>query len=219
MKKRILALSAILLFVISTSAYANNVSVAAKISTLGLGGEGEVSVTDSIGIRAGFNYFTYSFSATEGAIDYDFDLNLMSVPILIDYHPLKGSFRLTAGAIYNGNNFDAKANYAGSIDIGGTIYTLAQIGDMKAEIEFNAFAPYLGFGWDTTYGKERGFGFSFEAGALFQGEPDATFTTTGLLASDPTLLADLATEEQQLQDALNNFKIFPVVSFGINYRF
>ena len=171
MKKKILALCAIFLFIISTSAYANSASVAAKVSTLGLGGEGEVSLTDSIGIRAGFNYFTYSFSATEGAIDYDFDLNLMSVPILWTTIRSKAAFRLTGGVIYNGNNFDASANYAASIDIGGTIYTLADIGDMTAEIEFNAFAPYAGLGWDTTFGGERRFGFSFDCGRPVSGKP------------------------------------------------
>ena len=219
MRKKFIDLFAMFMLVIYTSAYASSASVGAKVSTLGLGGEGEMSITDSIGVRVGINYYTYSFSAPEGAINYDFDLNLMSVPILVDWHPLKGSFRLTGGAIYNGNNFEASANYIGTIDIGGTVYSAADAGVVKADIEFNSFAPYLGFGWDTTFGDEGGFGFSFDAGAMFQGSPDASFTTTGLLASDPTFMADLATEDQELQDAMDNFTIYPVVGFGINYRF
>lgn len=217
MKKKILALCAVFVLLISTSAYANSTSVAVKVSTLGLGGEGEVSITDRIGIRAGVNYYTYSFSGTESAISYDFDLNLMSVPIIVDFHPFKGSFRLSGGVFYNGNNFDASANYVGTIDIGGNTYNMADVGTLTAEIEFNTFAPYLGLGWDTTFGDDGGLGFSFEAGALFQGKPEANFSFTGPGVAG--LLADIESEEQDLQDALDNFTIFPVISVGINYRF
>ncbi|MBE9532085.1 MAG: hypothetical protein IME98_04710 [Proteobacteria bacterium] len=219
MKKRILALCAFFLLVISTSSYAGSASIAGKVSTLGLGGEVEMAITETIGIRTGFNYYTYSFSATEGAINYDFDLNLSSVPIFVDYHPFKSGFRLTGGAIYNSNNFEASANYSGTIDIGGTIYTAAEVGTLTADVDFSSFAPYAGLGWDTTFGDDGGFGFSFDLGAMFQGSPEASFTTTGALSADPGFLADLATEEQELQDALDSFTIYPVVSVGINYRF
>ena len=219
MKKRILLLFTVALLALSTSAHAQSASVAAKVSTLGLGGEGEYSISDTIGIRAGFNYYTYSFSSTEGGINYSFDLNLMSVPILVDYHPFKGSFRLTGGAMYNGNNFEAPANYGFSIDIGGVTYTAADVGTLTTDIEFNSFAPYAGFGWDTTFGDDSGFGFSFDVGVLFQGEPQVSLTATGLLAADAVFLADMAAEEEELQNSLYNFTIFPVVSVGINYRF
>ncbi len=219
MKKRILLLFTVAFLAISTSAYAQSASVAAKVSTLGLGGEGEYSISDSIGIRAGFNYYTYSFSSTEGGINYSFDLNLMSVPILVDYHPFKGGFRLTGGAMFNGNNFEGNANYGVSIDIGGTTYTAADVGVVTTDIEFDSFAPYVGIGWDTTFGDEGGFGFSCDVGALFQGEPDVSLSTTGLLSADPGFLADLAAEEEELQNSGDNCTICPVLSVGINSRF
>jgi hypothetical protein len=217
MKRKILVLAALFMLAISTSAYAQSTSVAGKVSTLGFGVEGEMSLNDSFGIRVGGNYFTYTFTGTEGAINYDFDFNLRSVPILVDWHPLKGALRLTAGAIYNANNFEAGANYTGTIVIGGTTYTAAEVGVLKADIEFSSFAPYLGFGWDTTFGKDSGFGFSFEAGAMFQGDPEATITTSGAGAAG--LPADLLVEEQDLQNSMDNFTIYPVIGAGINYRF
>jgi hypothetical protein len=218
MKTKILVLSAVFLFVISSSAYAVSTSVAAKVSTLGLGGEGEVSITDSIGIRVGYNYYTYSFSAVESGIDYDFDLNLSSAPVILDYHPLKGSFRLSAGALYNGNNLEAYATNPGTINVGGVDFNSTQIATVSSDIEFNTVAPYLGFGWDTTFGDEDGgFGFSCEAGALFQGEASASLSATGTAAA--AAAAQLAAEEAELEDSLSEFTIYPVISFGINYRF
>ena len=219
MKKRILLLVTVVLLAFSTSAYAQSFSVAGKVSTLGLGGEGEYSITESLGIRGGFNYYTYSFNATESGIDYTFDFTLKSVPILLDWHPFKGSFRLTGGAMYNGNSFESNANYGVDIVIGGITYSAADVGVLTADIDFNAFVPYVGIGWDTTFGDDSGFGFSCDLGVLFQGAPQVDFTTTGLLAADSGFLADLAAEEEELQDSMDSFTIFPVVSVGISYRF
>jgi hypothetical protein len=56
-------------------------------------------------------------------------------------------------------------------------------------------------------------------GVLWQGEPEVTMNTTGLLANDPTFLAFVETERLQLQDDISNFKAWPVISLGIVFSF
>ena len=187
MKKRIIVLFAITLFALSTSVYAKGASVGVKAPRSAPAWRVRFAISDSIALRAGVNYFPYTYNGTAGDIDYDFDLNLISVPVLIDYHPFKGSFRLSGGAIYNGNNLDAKATPVADTVIGGIPFTPAQIGTLNADIDFSPIAPYLGLGWDTSFGKESGFGFTFELGALFQGEPEANLSSTGLLSADAHL--------------------------------
>ena len=54
---------------------------------------------------------------------------------------------------------------------------------------------------------------------MFQGSPTANLSATGPIASDPGFQADLAKEENNLQDDLDNFEYYPVISIGFNYRF
>ncbi len=219
MTNKTLIVIAISLLAFSTTAYAQSNSLGVKASTLGLGLEVERSFSDSISGRIGVNYFTYGYSGTEEDVEYDFDLNLASLSILLDWHPFKGSFRVSGGAIYNGNNLDTKAKPSATFDIGDSTYTGAQIGTLKGKIDFDGIAPYLGLGWDTSFGKNKGFGFLFELGAIYQGSPKVDLSVDGPIASDPTFQNDLATEENNLQSDLDEFKVYPVVAIGLSYRF
>ena len=74
-------------------------------------------------------------------------------------------------------------------------------------------------GWGNALGEDKRWGFVFDLGVVFQGSPDADLTATGPLASDPTFLAELAKEEQQLQDEVDDYEYYPVVSIGVTYKF
>lgn len=210
---------AIFLFAFSATASAQSNSLGLKVSTLGLGLEAERSFSDSISGRIGINYFTYSYSGTEDDIEYDFDLNLMSLPVLLDWHPFQGSFRISGGAIYNGNDLEANAKTSATLDIGDSTYTGAQIGTLKGKIDFDDIAPYLGIGWDTSFGKDKSFGFLFELGAIYQGSPKVDLSADGPIASNSTFQSDLDKEEENLQSALDSFEIYPIVAIGLSYRF
>jgi len=216
--KTIIAI-AIFLFAFSTTGYAQSNSLGLKASTLGLGLEAEKSFLDSIGGRIGVNYFTYSYSGTEDDIEYDFDLNLMSLSALLDWHPFQGSFRISGGAIYNNNDLEANAKKSATLKIGDSTYTEAQIGTLKGKVDFNDVAPYLGLGLDTSFGKDKSFGFLFELGAVFQGSPQVDLSADGPIASNATFQSNLAKEEEKLQSALDNFEIYPVLAVGLSYRF
>ncbi len=220
MTRRIVMTMAIILFIFSANGYAQSPSILLKTSALGVGIELENSFTDSIGARIGGNYFSYDYDGEEDDIDYEFDVTLASALAAIDWHPLKGKFRVSAGALYNGNEVEGTAKSSATYVVGDATYTAAQIGTFKAEIEYNDFAPYLGVGWDTTYGKKKsGFGFLFEAGVIYQGSPDIDLSANGSLANDPTFRSNLQKEEDNLQDDLDDYKVYPFVTVGIIYRF
>ncbi len=219
MAKKVVLLAAMFLFIISTAGYAQSTSLAVKASTLGAGIEAERSFSDSIGGRIGGNYYSASYSGTEDDIEYKFDLNLKSISFLVDWHPFKSGFRVSTGALYNGNTIKGDAKSADEYEIGDTTFTAAQIGDLETEIDFNTFAPYLGIGWDTSFGKNNAFGFIIELGAAYQGTPKVDFEVNGTFKNNALLLSELSKEEDNLQDELNNFKYYPVASIGVGYRF
>jgi len=207
------------LLVFAPISHAKEYSVNVKVGTLGVGVEGEYSINEYFGARLGANYFKYSYSGDTEDVNYDFDLALKTVSALVDYHPFEGSFRISTGLYYNGNKLDAVATAATSYDINGTTYTPTELGTLNGEVDFKKVAPYLGLGWDTSFGKESGFGFYCDLGAVFQGSPDAKLTANGTKSNDPLFLKDLAAEEAELQDKVDKFKIYPVVALGVSYRF
>jgi len=210
MAKRIALAVAGLMLAWSVAGYAQGgPAVGAKIGTLGFGLEAGMGFTDSIGGRLGLNYMTLGRDAKESDIEYDVDLDFMSVTALLDWHPFKGGFRVSGGLLYNGNEFTGDAE--GELDVGdGGPYPDATL---KAKIDFNNIAPYLGIGWDTSFGKEKQFGFICDLGIVFQGSPKVSLTGTGVPADE------LAKEEKELKDALEDFKFWPVISVGLIYRF
>jgi len=195
--------------------------IAPRISTLGGGLEVAQGVTPWLGLRGGANYFTYGYEATESGIDYDLDLNLLSFGLFADIHPFKQAFRISLGFLINGNGIDGNGKPSGTtgkISIGDQDYSLDSI---ELDLSYNTFAPYVGIGWDTTFGDYDNWGFTFDLGVMFSGSPEAQLTPKGtqVVISDATFQSDLNNEKKQLQDELDSFEFYPVLSTGIVYQF
>jgi hypothetical protein len=208
---------AIALIGLGPQAYAEQHAIGAKIGMLGLGVEYAYRVNDVITVRAGLNRSSYSFDGTESGIDYDLELGFDSMMVGVDFHPTKRAFRLSLGGLKNDNSIVAQSSATQSFDIGGTTYQASDVGTLRGAIGFDAFAPYAGIGWD--FMRDRSFGISFDLGLLRQGSPNAQLTATGPILSDPQFQSDLAIEERELQDALDEFDLYPVVNLGFIFRF
>lgn len=219
MHKKIFAAIAVLILVTSSGVYAGNVSLGAKAGSLGAGIEASASFSDSFSARVGVNYFKIDYSGTEDDIDYEFDLTLASVSAFLDWHPTQGAFRVSAGALYNGNELEMDAKSSNTYEIGDTTYQGSEVGTLTGEIDFDDVAPYVGVGWDTSFGQDNRFGFICDIGVIYQGSPEANLTANGPLASDPTFQSELAKEEQNLQDEIDDFEFYPVIAAGFSYRF
>ena len=195
--------------------------VAPRVSTLGGGIEVAKGLSPRFGLRGGFNYFSYQYDATEDDVAYDLELELKSFGVFADYHPFKGSFRISGGLLLNGNGLSGKAKPSGSFDIGDKTYTAAEINSINLDVSYNSLAPYLGLGWDTTFGDDEHWGFTFDVGLIYSGAAGVTLgvnhNLTGATASD--LETQRQKEQNDLQDELNNLEWWPVLSAGIVYQF
>ncbi len=63
-------------------------------------------------------------------------------------------------------------------------------------------------------GSGGGWGFFTDLGVAFHGSPEVDLQVRGPLAGDPDLQADLAREEQEIQDDVENVRVYPVLSLG-----
>ncbi len=207
-------------------------------STLGAGIQAAASVTKYSNIRGGFNAFNYTDSFTKDGINYSGTLKLRSGQVTWDqYFPHLGGFHISPGAlIYNGNQGNATANVpAGqTFSLGSTTYYSSSANPVNGTgaITFRKAAPMvlIGFG-NLVPRSSRHIGVSLEAGVVFEGSPNAKLSLAGSsclvsatagcvnAATDPTVQANLLSEQTKLNNDLGPFKYYPIVSLGISYKF
>lgn len=196
-------------------------TAAAKVSTLGLGMDIAMPITESVDVRIGFNTFkrTLNKSASSPntqATNYTGNLDLGSLMFLLDWHPFDGSFRISGGFIHNSNRISMTGvPQGGNINVGGrTIIIPPTGGTVNAEVAFRKMAPYLGIGYGSA-SKDTGLSFAADLGIMFQGRPMANVTSNiaGVTAADTTQA------NTDLNDALKNFRLYPVASVGMGYTF
>lgn len=192
--------------------------IGGKVSTLGLGGEAGYVFNDTFTVRVSATGYTYETDQTLDDIDSSVDLGLGAYGLIVDYHPFRNAFYVSAGAFANQNEVDTLATPANPVEIGNTTYTPAQIGTVYGNGSFDDFAPYLGLGGAWIFG-DGGWEFAAEAGAYFQGSPTITYRADGALANDPAFQADLQAEAARAQGDLEEFDTYPVVSLMLRRRF
>ncbi|HEV2112131.1 MAG TPA: hypothetical protein VGT99_12310 [Gammaproteobacteria bacterium] len=201
------------------AAYASDFGVDAHASTLGFGGELNYSINSFLTARVDFNRYNHTYNTTKEQINYDFNLHLKTAGVLLDLHPFAGTFRITAGYFNNKNDILAVATPQSSYTINGNTYSSAQLSSLSGDISFKSGVPYVGIGWSTLGTESTGLGIEFDVGALLEGSPTVNLTATGSITTNATFQNDLAAEQGKLQNDVNNFKTYPVVSLGLAYRF
>lgn len=211
-------LLAIALSFAGTASADNNLGVGVKAGTLGIGVEGTWRPLPYLDLRVGANQYDYSDNGAYGGILYDAEVNLDTFYATGNFRFPLSPFRLTAGIFSNGNEFNAVSADDGAIIIvGGDPYPADAVGTVSSTASFASTSPYLGFGYDFTLFGTVGLNLDF--GVLWQGSPDVSITTDGILSGDPTFEASLEAERLALEDDISNFKAWPVVSLGFVVNF
>lgn len=219
MKKSAIACALAVASLFAVPVHAEGWAAGAKFGTLGFGAEIYRSITSTINVRAAFNAFSFDDSGTEDQVNYDYEVDLNTMGAILDWHPFRGGFRVSAGALANGNEVSMRGRSNDSYTIGDVVYTPAEVGTLTGKVDFDSLAPYLGFGWGNPVGPGKRLSLNVEFGVLFTGSPVVTLSADGLLADDPTFQSELQQEQQNLQEDLSDLEIYPVAALGLSYHF
>ncbi|MFD1787326.1 hypothetical protein ACFSC3_07055 [Sphingomonas floccifaciens] len=194
------------------------VSVAATAGTLGAGPQIGLRFSDRVGVRADAAFLSASADFDSDDITYGGDLKLKSFGAMVDLYPFGGAFRLSAGARINQNRVDVRATPTGTVEVGDTTYTAAQVGTLTGGADVKKLAPALTLGWGGS--KRKGFFFTAEGGVLFQGAARLReFRASGTLQNDANFKASLERERVSLQDDISKVKVYPIAQLGLGWRF
>lgn len=221
----------------SSTSHADMFGVGVKVSLLGGGVEGAVRVTRKTNVRAGFNMFSYSRGFNKDGVAYGGQIGFKTVEAHYDIFPFAGGFHVSPGVlVYAGTPITATAAVPGgqTFSLGGTQYysdTAAPVSG-NGNIKFNRAAPMATIGWGNLIPRREGKHFSipFEIGVAFQGSPKATLGLAGnvcdspgvncrSVASDATVQANILSEQNKLNNSMSFFKVYPIISTGIGYKF
>jgi hypothetical protein len=242
-KSCVMTFAAVVLSVIAPSTVlAQNtpaVGVGVKAGTLGIGVDGAVRVAPRVAVRGGFNFFNYNHTFDQDGTAYDGTLKLQSIEAAVDLG-LGGGFRFSPGLLLrNNNHLDAVLSVPGgqTFTLGGTSY-MSQSGTPLGGtglLDFKKVAPMLGIGFGSMVPTgDRHFTAAFDLGVVFQDKPNVALALSGnacLVNSNgtagqcapvnslPGVAANIADEQVKVGDDLKFLRYYPVVSFGIGWKF
>jgi hypothetical protein len=186
-------------------------SIGVGAGTLGLSGEVGYRMQE-VGVRAGFNTFTYSRFETRNSINFDQSIKLLSYNVLADWYPMGNGFRVTGGALINKNTIEMKGT-GGATTIGSTTYSASDVASLRGEITHNLIDPYLGVGYVQSLG--GGLELSLDLGAAYQGSSKVTLSST----SNAIAQSDLDAQAAKIKNSSDSMPIYPVLSLKVHYRF
>ena len=220
--RRVLRFSlAVLLLDCASLAGQDNASVDLRVATTGFGVEVAKLLTGHVGARLGGSYYSWSTNKSQSDISYNASLKLHTFTALLDLFPgRRGSFHLTTGLVTNPLTISATGvpSASDTFKINGTKYSASQVGTLTADGKFHGVSPYLGFGFGTPANDHKALKFLFDLGAALS-KPAVTLNATGA-DSLPQLAADVQAQQAKTQHDVRKFlKVYPVLSFGLGYRF
>lgn len=198
---------------------------AVRGGTTGFGADLAYSLNPQVGLRGAWYGGSISRDVTESNVRYDGEWKFGTGLLLADFHPGGGAFRLSAGLGYNNNRMNLTASgTSGTVEVNGRTYNISDIGSLTGTLRFNRSNPYFGVGWGSAARGAHGEGlfFSADIGALFA-KPTVRLSANCSPAFTSQqcaqLNADLRAEEQSFEDSTGFRTWYPVLSFGIGYRF
>jgi len=211
-------------------------------SRMGVGGFGfdvATSLSRKLNLRAGFDYFRYSFSFQEEGADITASLRQGSGHLSADWFPRGGRFRISPMMVLaNNNRIHATAVIpAGStLSINGQDYVSSATDPLHGSgtVTFRKTSPGLTMGFGNIIPRTRNkVSFPVEAGFYYVNQPRLAVDFSGSgcdpnypadigcqpVMDDPGFQKDLASFIKRNNHNLSYASFFPIFSVGFSYRF
>ncbi len=198
-------------------AEASPAGVTLKLNTLGVGADLTVNLGTYLNLRGGFNYGQLDTTVLMDEATVIGSLRWRTIPLLLDYHPTGGGFRISGGGMINHNRVLLSADPNEPLKLQGTDYSVDRL---EGSIRFNRFSPYLGIGFGNATGNGR-VHFACDFGVMMHGSPRVEARAEANLPPDQQaqLERELQREVDEFENDIAAWKFYPVVSLGLSVSF
>ena len=182
-------------------------TVGAEAGSTGIGGFGSWRFYDHLGVRAGFDYFQWTWNDLSiGDFKYNAKVRLMSEPLTLDIYPWQQhSFHVSVGALFNQNQLT------------GSSSVISDLGLLDLKIQQRVVNPYASIGGNFCYfDHAHHWALGGELGAAYTGTPIISLNRSGVLSGGGQVFNNPALNNEDWAD---QFKWFPVVKLMVTYSF
>ena len=193
--------------------------VALKGSTMGYGGDAVFQFNKRMSARLGYDNLKmkFPFDFKESDISYSANANVKtgSLTALYDYYLAKNIFVSTVLAL---NNFDFTTDGKPNQDMtyGDITITADKIGTFEYDVTPSLkVSPYLGVGFGHTLSPDKLVAFCVELGAFYQGSPDVTIKSDGMLS--PTSNPDRG-HASLMASQVSQYYLYPYLKFSLSFN-
>ncbi len=209
----------------------------AVLSTLGPGGEVAVRILPRVNLRGGFAVLSFHHTFRHAGTDYAGTLFLRSAAARIDFYPA-GPFHISPGVLlYNGFHESALAAIPGgaTLTLGGVSYQSSTASPLsqRLDIRVRKTSPQITFGFGNLVPSRGHFTWNSDFGVVFAGPPRTTLAVAGLAclppntsgpacvdaSTNPAVAAAVSAQREKINISLSVYRYYPLLSFGIGYRF
>ena len=195
------------------------ISVGAKVGTLGVGPEITFYLRPEVNLRASFNVLNWNTTRTIDDIDYEVKFDYTSALALVDWFPFSArSFHVTVGAAYLDGGIDLAETPTGPVTLGNNTYAASDVGTITSSFTPDSLAPYIGIGFGNPVRPDQAWSFSFDLGVFVQ-NADVVIEADSPLSGDAQFEADLEIERTSIEEDLDQFNVYPVITFTVAYHF
>ena len=194
------------------------VALGFKVGTLGPGVDLTVGIAEKFNLRGNLNWLGFAYHREEDEDDYRFKMSALTSLLLLDWHVGGGQFRLSAGACLANGYGRYEESSTGEIKVGDNRYPGSGVGTLTKKVSLPTLAPYVGIGVGDAVDADGDVTFSFDLGVVIPWW-DVTVSADGPLGADPAFRADLAKEKDDFTDDVRDWPVYPVLSFGMAFKF
>ena len=213
---------AVILTPVSASAEGRN-GLTIGVGTLGVEGIYTRNLNSWFDLVLGFSSLNYddTFLENDGR-SFSASATIEAPRIGLQFFPL-GFLNMEVGMVIGSPEIgiDVRPDDSGDFLVGDESYTFAQIGYLRGEVSFESDnAPYVLFGIGRNVG--GGLGLSLSAGVIQYGSLVANLSTQECQLSVlqcVALAVDIEFEEIEVNNDLDEFKLWPFLRIGLTYSF
>ncbi|GAB3922834.1 hypothetical protein GCM10028827_08460 [Mucilaginibacter myungsuensis] len=192
-------------------------TISFSTGTQGIGLEYKYSVTNAWGLRVGGNVLPINAKNIMQLSGFHANSSMSgkfaNAHLMADITPIKSiSFlRVVAGGGYfiQGDSH-ITVNPTDTYKYGDIVLTGDQVGNLKLNMDWKGFAPYMGFGLAHAFPKNK-FNINLDLGTYYLSRPEANIDATGMLSGN-------ATQSGQFQKNVSSYRWYPQVALNFNFK-
>jgi len=212
----------------------SRIAIGTRLGTLGYGAQIATPLTSRLNLRGSANFFNFGYGIGVDGANYDSELHLKSGMVSVDYYPFRSSFHVSPGFMIFKSNAGATMSVPGgnSFSLGDATYT----SDPNDPVHGNGvmafgrtFMPALtiGFGNMIPRHERSHWSVPVDLGLAYTGQNSMAINLAGsacqqgfcMSTSDPNIQQNVVQEQNDINESMKRYKIYPILTTGVAYRF